>query len=223
MLQATSDFSAAKKAAEKRIFELVNSKIDDLIETAEYDWTSTWVPDAASPYMQELTRYLSNIMSSVLLGLPVHIKELIYFDGLAHISASLLSLPLDQSLRRVTPQSVTAFRLDVEYLDDFVKGLESSVLTEGLDELRQTTELMSVAAEQGQEKAEEEFFDVEKGRKRFGKVDKMRGAELLEKVAQGAQVKQQPVQQLSSPVDKKPTMNFPNFTSRFGGRKDGQS
>lgn len=222
ILQATADFSAAKKAAEKRIFELVNSKIDDLIETAEYDWTSTYVPDAASPYMQELTRYLSNIMSSVLLGLPLQIKELIYFDGLAHISNSLLALPLDQNLRRVTPQSVTAFRLDVEYLDDFVKGLESGVLTEGLDELRQTTELMSVAVEQGQEKAEEEFFDVEKGRKRFGKVDKMRGAELLEKVAQGAQVKPQP-QTLSSPVDKKPTMNFPNFTSRFGGRKDAQS
>lgn len=37
-LKATEDFGNAKKSAEKRIFELVNSKIDDLIETAEYDW-----------------------------------------------------------------------------------------------------------------------------------------------------------------------------------------
>ena len=37
-LRATARFGEAKKIAEKRIFELVNSKIDDLIETAEYDW-----------------------------------------------------------------------------------------------------------------------------------------------------------------------------------------
>lgn len=38
VLSATEDFRSNKKTAEKRIFELVNSKIDDLIETAEYDW-----------------------------------------------------------------------------------------------------------------------------------------------------------------------------------------
>lgn len=38
VLNATEAFRSHKKTAEKRIFELVNSKIDDLIETAEYDW-----------------------------------------------------------------------------------------------------------------------------------------------------------------------------------------
>lgn len=38
VLKATEEFRSNKKTAEKRIFELVNSKIDDLIETAEYDW-----------------------------------------------------------------------------------------------------------------------------------------------------------------------------------------
>lgn len=38
ILRATGEFRDNKKTAEKRIFELVNSKIDDLIETAEYDW-----------------------------------------------------------------------------------------------------------------------------------------------------------------------------------------
>lgn len=132
--------------------------------------------------MQELTRYLSNIMSSVLLGLPVQIKELIYFESLSHISTMLLALPFDQSIRRISPQAVHAFRLDVDHLVDFVRGLDNSVLMEGLDELRQTAELMSMGAE-GRDKAEEEFFDVERGRKKFGRVDKMNGAELLEKYA----------------------------------------
>jgi hypothetical protein len=38
VLNATEQFRGNKKTAEKRIFELVNSKIDDLVETAEYDW-----------------------------------------------------------------------------------------------------------------------------------------------------------------------------------------
>ncbi|RKL23147.1 hypothetical protein BFJ68_g1353 [Fusarium oxysporum] len=39
-LKATDSFRNNKKTAEKRIFELVNSKIDDLIETAEYECAS---------------------------------------------------------------------------------------------------------------------------------------------------------------------------------------
>jgi hypothetical protein len=37
-LNATGEFRGHKKTAEKRIFELVNSKIDDLVDTADYDW-----------------------------------------------------------------------------------------------------------------------------------------------------------------------------------------
>jgi hypothetical protein len=43
-----------------------------------------------SNYMQELTRYLSNIMNSVLLGLPTDIKEFIYFDALSHAASAIL-------------------------------------------------------------------------------------------------------------------------------------
>lgn len=44
VLNATEEFRGNKKTAEKRIFELVNSKIDDLVETAEYDWYVTPIP-----------------------------------------------------------------------------------------------------------------------------------------------------------------------------------
>ena len=43
-----------------------------------------------SNYMQELTRYLSNIMNSVLLALPADIKGFIYFDALSHASSAIL-------------------------------------------------------------------------------------------------------------------------------------
>lgn len=37
-LAATSEFGNTRKMAEKRVFELVNSKIDDFLEIADYDW-----------------------------------------------------------------------------------------------------------------------------------------------------------------------------------------
>lgn len=89
-LKATEKFKSNKKAAEKRIFEVVNSKIDDLIETAEYDWMAPSPPTEPSNYMQTLTRFLSNIMNSTLLGLPTEIKELIYFDALSHAANMIL-------------------------------------------------------------------------------------------------------------------------------------
>jgi hypothetical protein len=42
-LTATSEFGNTRKMAEKRVFELVNSKIDDFLEIADYDWYSTLV------------------------------------------------------------------------------------------------------------------------------------------------------------------------------------
>nr|POE56674.1 exocyst complex component sec15 [Quercus suber] len=181
-LSATAEFNASKKRAEKRIFELVNSKIDQLIGTAEYDWTSTFLPGEVSQYMQELTRYLGNTMDSVLLGLPDEIKEQIYFEALAHISKALLILPLDPHVRTISAQAAGAYRMDVGHLVDFVKSLrpESNpdALLESLEELRQTTELMGFAAEgKG-----EVFFDISKSKDLFSKVDKLKGPELLEKV-----------------------------------------
>ena len=47
-------------------------------------------PTDTSSYMQTLTRYLSTIMTSTLLGLPREIKELIYFDALSHAANKIL-------------------------------------------------------------------------------------------------------------------------------------
>lgn len=64
VLKATEDFRNSKKTAEKRIFELVNSKIDDLIGTAEYDWLVPFIASQSPP-----TEISHNQRSYVLLTL----------------------------------------------------------------------------------------------------------------------------------------------------------
>ena len=173
-LKATEEFRGNKKTAEKRIFELVNSKIDDLIGTAEYDWMALTLEKEPSNYMQTLTRYLSNIMNSVLLGLPTEIKELIYFDALSHAATMILSLPLSPDVKRINPHGVAALAKDVLFLADFVDTLGNSVLKENLYELQQTVLLM-------QSDNSDEFYDVSTRNKKYGRVDAMNGPVLLEK------------------------------------------
>lgn len=217
-LNATAAFVEAKQKAERRIFELVDSKIDDLVETAEYDWTSSTPPDGASLYMSELTRYLQNIMTSVLLGLPVEIKELIYFDALSHISSAILRLPLDATVTRISPHAVRAYQLDVDHLVAFVSNTGDASLLAGLEELRQTKNLMATAADPNG-RAEEEFFDAERSRKRFSKVDRASGAELLEKISQGVQAAQNQGPSVPNTAVERKGMNFSGFSSRFGNLK----
>ncbi|RFN45108.1 hypothetical protein FIE12Z_10633 [Fusarium flagelliforme] len=196
-LKATDSFRDNKKTAEKRIFELVNSKIDDLIDTAEYEWTATTVEKEPSNYMQTLTRYLSNIMNSTLLGLPREIKELIYFDALSHTAEKILALPLSNDVKHINPNGVAALAQDVDYLVQFVSSLENGqMLRENLDELSQTIALL-------QTDNQDEFFDISTRNKKYGRVDALHGPMLLEKLTPVA----------ASPVRSAP---LAGFSSRFG-------
>ncbi|KAJ2986433.1 hypothetical protein NUW58_g5031 [Xylaria curta] len=204
-LAATEQFREHKKTAEKRIFELVNSKIDDLVETAEYDWMGYTTPSEPSSYIQTLTTYLSNLMSTALLGLPHEIKELIYFDALSHAASKILALPLSPDVKKINPNGVVSLARDVKHLTDFVDGLENGfMLRSNLDELEQTIQLL-------QSENTDEFFDASTRNKKYGRVDAMNGPILLEKLTQ----------QISSTGPA--TQRFANFSSnlssRFGSNK----
>jgi hypothetical protein len=61
VLAATEQFRTAKKTASDRIFELVNSKIDDLIETAEYDWYVLATLDLSQSPERDLIEVLTQL------------------------------------------------------------------------------------------------------------------------------------------------------------------
>lgn len=52
--------------------------------------SSTTAVNEPSNYITELTRYLTNIIGSVLLGLPLEIKDFIYSDALNHAATNIL-------------------------------------------------------------------------------------------------------------------------------------
>lgn len=228
VLNATNSFNQAQQSAKERIFELVNSKIDDLIETAEYDWRSRIDPDEPSNYMTELTQWLQNTMNSVLLGLPPEMKDMIYFDSLNHAASTILELPLDPAVPAVTPAALALFKLDVGHLSSFVGTLSlptaasagmldtgnnaqqnPSVFRRTLDELNQTVALMS-------SDDPNEFFDISQRSRKYAAVDAQNGALLLDKVDQGKQVAAAP--EKPAPAEKlKASDRFGNFIGGFRG------
>lgn len=179
-LAATSKFASSKKTAENRIFELVNSKVTDLVDTSSYDWLTHIPPVEPSEYILALTQYLSNIMSSVLLSLPNELKNLMLFNAISHTASSILNLPLSDSITRITSTAVRQLRADVDELIKFVQTLPTSlILLESLDELNQTVALMETDAP-------DEFYEASSRNKKYRNVDPLKGPILLEKVVKEA-------------------------------------
>ncbi|KAG9786096.1 exocyst complex subunit Sec15-like protein, partial [Aureobasidium melanogenum] len=175
-LRATAQFSTHQKTAENRIFELVNSKVSDLIETAEYDWLSRDAPVEPSNYILTVTRYLSNIINSVLLSLPSSLKDLMLFNAVSHTASSILALPLADNVDRITTPAIAQLSMDVDHFRSYVETLpNNSILLESLDELIQTVALM--ATDQP-----DEFYDISLRNKKYRNVDPLKGPRLLEKV-----------------------------------------
>ncbi|EWC45077.1 hypothetical protein DRE_06216 [Drechslerella stenobrocha 248] len=176
-LEALEIFRGEKKTAEKRIFELVNSKLDDLLESAEYDWMPTKKQDQPSPYLLAMTRFLTDIMETTLLGLPNDIKGLVYFDALSHLASEILKLPLADHIKMINKVAVANMDIDISYLEAFVKTLESEgVLLPGLfDELRETVNLLK-------SKNPEEFYDISIRMRHYTNVNLLNGPVLVEKL-----------------------------------------
>ncbi|KAF3183320.1 hypothetical protein TWF788_005706 [Orbilia oligospora] len=175
-LEALEMFRNEKKTAEKRIFELVNSKLDDLLEGAEYDWMPDTAEETASPYLLAMTRFLTDIMETTLLGLPNDIKGFVYFDALSHLASEILKLPLSEHVRMINKNAVKNMDQDVAYLEEFVKSLESegSNLPRIFEELRETVNLLK-------SDNPEEFYDISVRMKHYTKVDPLNGPLLMEK------------------------------------------
>ncbi|CAJ0851754.1 18413_t:CDS:10 [Entrophospora sp. SA101] len=116
-LNALEHFRETRKKAEKRIYELVNFKIDDFLEIADYD-------------------------CSTLYNLPMTIKIFIYLVALSHLSTSLRNLILSPDVKRINSNAIANFDVDVNFLEQFAQSLEDPQIADAFIELRQIVTLL---------------------------------------------------------------------------------
>lgn len=68
-LNSVMTFKNAKANCEKKVFELVNVKIDEFLELADYDWMATAVSKEASSYLNGFTSLMQIWLTILLLSL----------------------------------------------------------------------------------------------------------------------------------------------------------
>ncbi|KAF9896712.1 hypothetical protein BX616_006896, partial [Lobosporangium transversale] len=142
-LQATSLFRETRRSAEKRISELVNSKIDDILELAEYDWLPSSIEDLHSTYLQELVSFLSVVMSATLQNLPDSIRTFVYYDALEHLASQLHRIFTDPNVKHINQNFVAIFDKDIRYLEDFVATLDNPSVAQAFQPLRQVNSFVN--------------------------------------------------------------------------------
>ena len=72
----------------------VSTKSDSFFEEAAYNWEERDMPPQQgadpSPYLMDLTDFLSTVMMSVLIQLPEFSKDYVYKGALAHCAEVLM-------------------------------------------------------------------------------------------------------------------------------------
>ncbi|CAM0140229.1 unnamed protein product [Umbelopsis sp. WA50703] len=174
-LRATSTFKETRQTAEKRIFRVVNLKLDEFLELSEYDWMAQERQDHPSPYLFDLVTFLTNVINAALLNLPESIKSLIYFDALDHLSHAMMDLLLDHNEPALTDIALQNFDVDVRFLEDFVKNLGDPTIVDTFLELRQLLTLV-------QSDNAEEFLNPQMKNKKYSRVQPQHAVIVMEKL-----------------------------------------
>eukprot|EP00842_Homolaphlyctis_polyrhiza_P005162 jgi/Hompol1/5647/HPOL_002014-RA len=137
VLQATQTFEETRTVSERRLFEIVNNKIDGFLEVADYDWEATVASNTPSAYLTDLVEYLAMVVSSTLSSLPNATKAYIYFEAFDHLTTSLKNLLLRPQTKRITVAILHTLDVDVQYLQSFVRQLNDTNAGDAFTELQQ--------------------------------------------------------------------------------------
>lgn len=177
--------------AGNRIYELVNKKIDDFLDLAEYDFCPmdphrsgsptkefpTNPKKDPSPYLSDLVDYLDVVWSSILSDLPVTVKSFVYYEAIYHLVLRLLGMITHSNVKKLSPLFVDCqFNTDVSFLESFVGRLGDPNLIEHVVEIRQTVNFIK------SDSNPEEYLQPNMKNKKYLRVSKANALCLLEKV-----------------------------------------
>uniref|UniRef100_A0A3B3HN98 Exocyst complex component n=1 Tax=Oryzias latipes TaxID=8090 RepID=A0A3B3HN98_ORYLA len=143
-LYGTSTFKDARHAAEAEIYTNLNTKIDQFLQLADYDWMAS--PPAggslsASDYLIDLIAFLNSTFS-VFTNLPGKVAQTACMSACKHISTSLMELLLNPEVRQISIGALHQLNADVKECESFaragpVAGFQGDTLLLAFSDLRQ--------------------------------------------------------------------------------------
>lgn len=151
-LRAVSHFSELRKFSEEEIFNMVDSKITELMDLVDYGdaWLTTDKHDEADFNIKDFALYLDNLFTKIFSNLPLAIKTLGLFRTFDRVSENFLDMLKDAE--RYNRIGIENFDLDVKYIEESMQALyltnqnpgetATSALESTFTELRQSINLL---------------------------------------------------------------------------------
>lgn len=140
-IQAVHTFRETHKLAEKRIFQIVNDKLDNFMELVDYDPLAPVAITKPSPWLQDMIGWLSMTVASTLHALPTGIRSFVYLDIFDHLAGNFKRILLNPNDQHITLWFVESLDVDYTYVESFVATLGDPSVAESLAEMRQLINL----------------------------------------------------------------------------------
>lgn len=140
-LRARTGFVEARDRCERRVYELINAKIDQFISLAEYNWLPKRPSTFPSQYILDLVTFLKAVFTSVLTGLRPQIRKLVRFEAIDHLATSLNTLLFGPKVEKFNVFFVQSADCDIKCLESFLEELGDPNLLDTFVDLKQVGDL----------------------------------------------------------------------------------
>ncbi|CAH1783134.1 unnamed protein product, partial [Owenia fusiformis] len=146
-LQGTMMFKDAKSEAEGQIYRIINTKIDEFLELANYDWMMAESKGRASGYLMDLIAYLQSTFLSFT-NLPGKVAQTACMSACKHIAGQLVDFLMDAEVKAVSMGALQQLNLDLMQCEQFacsepVPGFNDGTLQLAFQDLRQLLDLFT--------------------------------------------------------------------------------
>ncbi|KAL5718876.1 Exocyst complex component S15A [Ranunculus cassubicifolius] len=119
-LNAKAVLKTSRDEAYIALLRLVNKKIDEFMSLTEnIKWTTEEVPQNGNDYINEVVIYLDTLMSTAQQILPLDAMYKVGSGALEHISSSIVTTLLSDSVKRFNLNAVMGIDYDLKALESF--------------------------------------------------------------------------------------------------------
>lgn len=178
-LKAIQLFQNTRKSTESKLFEMVDGKIEDLLDFINYDWETDSFNTEPNYFIKDIGDFLKNMFNSTFSNLPYSVKSLLLyrvFDVLA-----LRFLENLNEAEKLTKASISNFDIDISYFEVITKELNPNAnsnddsLQSMFAQLRQTINLLKIGNL-------EEYKDQSIRMRKYNQVKPDQAVKLLQKL-----------------------------------------
>ena len=126
-LSSIKHYVESRKYAESKLINLIDSKISDIFDTVEFDWSANRIRKEPDISIIDVAQFLEMMFASTLVNLPYSIQTLLIFREFDSLTRKVLDLLLHETPNRLTPESVLNFEIDVNYLQGIIPRIFPSI------------------------------------------------------------------------------------------------